>query len=97
MANPGMDPVHATKFHMANMLQRSCLLTSTNTPPCTPHLVSHLIDYHVRAEGSQIRDDMVINQGDPDHARIIVDRLWTLVVNHTNSTAAPGGGARVTG
>ena len=81
MANPGLDPVHTSKFHMADMLQRSCLLTNTATPPCTPHLVSHPINFHVGAIGSQIGDDMALNQSNPDHVNIIMDQLQTLV-NH---------------
>ena len=61
MANPGMDPVHTAKFHVANMLQQSCLLTSKGTPPNTPHLASCPINYCIRAEGSQIGDDRAIN------------------------------------
>ena len=79
MANPGMDPVHTTKFHIADMPQRSCLLTSKDTPPHTPHPVSRPINYRVGAKGSQIRDDMVIDQSDPDHARIVANQLQTLV------------------
>ena len=40
MANPGLDPVHAAEFHIANMLRQSCLLTGMDTPPHTPHLAS---------------------------------------------------------
>ena len=54
MTNPGLDPVYAAEFHVANMLQRSHLLTSTNTPPHTPHPASHPIDFRVRAVRSQI-------------------------------------------
>ena len=57
----GMDPVHTTKFHVADMLQQSCLLTSADTPPHTPHPASCLINYCVGAKGLQIRDDMAIN------------------------------------
>ena len=82
MANPGLDPVHASKFHMANMLQRSHLLTNADTPPRTPHPASCPIDFHIRAEGSQIRDNMALNQSDPDHVNIIVDQLQILVDHH---------------
>ena len=61
MANPGMDPVHAAKYHVADVLQQSCLLTAEDTPLCTPHPVSHPINYHIRAGGSLIRDNMVID------------------------------------
>ena len=78
MANPGMYPVHAAEYHITDMPQQSCLLTTEDTPPHTPHLVSHLIDYCIRAKGLQIRDNMVINQSDPDYAMVVVDQLWTL-------------------
>ena len=78
MAYLGMDPVHATKFHVTNMLQRSHLLTSEDTPPTTPHLVSRPINYYIRAEGSQIGDNMAIDQSNPDHTLIVADQLWTL-------------------
>ena len=52
MANPGLDPVNAAEFHIANMLQRSCLLTGMETPPCIPHPASHPIDFRVGAIGS---------------------------------------------
>ena len=61
MGNLGMDPVQAGEFHVANMLQWSHLLTNADTPPCTPHLVSHPINYHVGAEDSQIRDNMALD------------------------------------
>ena len=78
MANPGMDPVHITEYHITNMLQWSHLLISTDTPLSTPHPASCLINYCVRAEGSQIGDGMVIDQSDPDHTRVIMDQLRTL-------------------
>ena len=52
MANPGLDPIHASKFYMADMLQWSRLLTNIATPPCTPHPVSRPIKFHVRADTS---------------------------------------------
>ena len=58
MANLGLDLVRTVEFHMANMLQRSRLLTSTDTPPHTPHPASCPINFHIRAVGSQIRVDM---------------------------------------
>ena len=61
MANPGLDPVHAGEFHVANMLQRSHLLTNMATPLRTPHPVSRLINFRIRAIGSQIGDDMVLD------------------------------------
>ena len=81
MANLGLDPAHTSEFHVANMLQQSCLLTNVATPPCTPHPASRLINFHVGAAGSWIRDDVALNQSDPDHINIIVDQLQTLV-NH---------------
>ena len=82
MANPGMDPIQASEFHVADMLQWSCLLTNTDTPPHTPHLVSCPIDYCVRAEGSQIGDNMVLDRSDPDHVNVVVNQLWTLADHH---------------
>ena len=79
MANLGLDPVHTGEFHMANMLQQSHLLTNTDTPPHTPHPVSHPINFCIGSEGSQIGDDMVLNQSNPDHINVIVDQLQTLV------------------
>ena len=79
MANPGLDPVHAGKFHVADMLQRSCLLTTVATPPRTPHLASSLIDFCVRAIGSQIGADTSFNRNNPDHVDTIADQLQTLV------------------
>ena len=70
MANPGMDPVHASKYHVADMLQQSHLLTAEDTPLHTPHLASCPIDYHVRAKGSLIGDNLVIDRSDPDHATV---------------------------
>ena len=81
MVNLGLDPVHATKFHIANMLQWSCLLTSMDTPPHTPHLVSHSINFHIRAVGLQIGVDTSFNHNDPDHVNTVTDQLQTLV-NH---------------
>ena len=79
MANPGLDPVNTTEFHVADMLQRSCLLTSVDTPPHTPHPASHLIDFHIGAVSSQIGVDMSFNQSNPDHVNTIADQLQTLV------------------
>ena len=78
MANPGLDPVNAAKFHVANMLQRSRLLTGTETPPCIPHPASQLIDFRVRAIRSQIVTDMSFDPADPDYINNAVDQLWTL-------------------
>ena len=61
MANPGLDPVHATEFHIADMLQRSCLLTGVDTPPHTPHPASHPINFHVGAVRLQIAANMSFN------------------------------------
>ena len=78
MANPGLDPVNAAEFHEANMLQRSRLLTGTETPPRIPHPASHPINFHVRAIGSQITTDMSFNPTDPDHVNNAADQLQTL-------------------
>ena len=79
MANPGLDPVNAAEFHIANMLQQSCLLTSADTPPHAPHPVSHLIDFHIRAISSQIGADTSFNHNNPDHVNNVMDQLQTLV------------------
>ena len=78
MANPGLDPVNAAEFHVADMLQRSCLLTGTETPPCIPHPASHLIDFCVGAIGSQIATDMSFDPVDPDHINNAMDQLRML-------------------
>ena len=78
MANPGLDPVNTTEFHVANMLQRSRLLTGTETPPHIPHLVSHPIDFCVGAIGSQIVTDTSFDPADPDHINNAVDQLRML-------------------
>ena len=59
MANLGLDPVHASEFYVANMLQQSHLLTNVATPPHTPHPASCPINFHVGAAGSQIGADTV--------------------------------------
>ena len=79
MANPGLDPVHATEFHVADMLQRSCLLTSTDTPPHTPHPASHLINFCIRAVGLHIAANTSFNRNNPDHVNNTTDQLRTLV------------------
>ena len=79
MANLGLDPVHAAEFHVANMLQRSRLLTGMNTPPHTPHPASRPIDFHIGAVGLQITADMSFDQTNPDHINNAVDQLWMLV------------------
>ena len=61
MANLGLNPVHAAKFHMADMLQQSFLLTSADTPPHTPHPASCSIDFRVGAVGLQIGVDTSFN------------------------------------
>ena len=78
MANPGLDPVNAAKFHVADMLQRSRLLTGTETPPRIPHPASCPIDFHVGAIESQIATDTSFDPTDPDHVDNAVDRLRTL-------------------
>ena len=78
MANPGLDPVNTAEFHVADMLQRSWLLTSTETPPRIPHPASRLINFHVRAIGSQIATDTSFNPTDPDHVNNAADQLRTL-------------------
>ena len=47
MANPGLDPVNAAEFYVANMLQWSCLLTGTETPPHIPHPASRPINFRI--------------------------------------------------
>ena len=79
MANPGLDPVHAAEFHVANMLQQSCLLTGTDTPPHTPHLASRPIDFCVGAVGSQITTDTSFDHNNLDHVNNATDQLRTLV------------------
>ena len=79
MANPRLDPVHASEFYMANMLQWSRLLTNVAMPPRTPHLVSHPINFHVGAIGSQIGANTSFDRHDPDHINTITDQLQALV------------------
>ena len=78
MANLGLDPVNAAEFHVANMLQQSRLLTSTETPPRIPHPASRPIDFHVGAIRSQIATDTSFDPTDPDHVNNTADQLWTL-------------------
>ena len=78
MANPGLDPVNAAEFHIADMLQQSHLLTGTETPPCIPHLASRLIDFRVGAIGLQIATNMSFDPADPDHINNAMDQLRTL-------------------
>ena len=81
MANLGLDPVNAAEFHVADMLQRSCLLTGTETPPHIPHPASHLINFRVGAIGSQIATDMSFDPADPDHVNNAADQLQTLLLS----------------
>ena len=78
MANPGLDPVNAAKFHVTDMLQWSRLLTGTETPPRIPHPASRPIDFRVGAIGSQIVTDTSFNPADPDHINNALDQLRTL-------------------
>ena len=78
MANPGLDPVQAAEFHVTNMLQQSRLLTSTTTPPHTPHPASHPINFCVGAVRSQITTDTSFDPVDPDHVNNATDQLQTL-------------------
>ena len=78
MANLGLDPVNAAEFHIADMLQRSHLLTGTETPPRIPHPASCLIDFCVGAIGSQIATDTSFNLADPDHVNNAADQLRML-------------------
>ena len=78
MANPGLDPVHAAEFHVADMLQRSRLLTGTETPPRIPHPASRPIDFRVGAIGSQITINTSFDPADPDHVNNVADQLRTL-------------------
>ena len=79
MANPGLDPVNATEFHVADMLQQSQLLTSTETPPRIPHPASRPIDFRVRAIRLQIATDTSFDPTDPDHVNNAADQLRTLL------------------
>ena len=78
MANPGLDPINAAEFHVADMLQRSRLLTSTETPPRIPHPASRPIDFRVGAIRSQIVTDTSFDPTDPDHVNNAADQLRTL-------------------
>ena len=79
MANPGLDPVNATEFHMANMLQWSHLLTGMEIPPHIPHPASRPINFHIGAIRSQIAADTSFNRANPDHINSAADQLRTLV------------------
>ena len=81
MANPGLDPVNTAEFHVADMLQRSRLLTSTETPPCIPHPASRPIDFRIGAIGSQITTDTSFDPTDPDHINNTTDQLRTLLLS----------------
>ena len=81
MANPGLDPVDAAEFHVADMLQRSHLLTGTETPPRIPHLASHPINFRVGAIGLQIATDTSFNPTNPDHVNNTADQLQTLLLS----------------
>ena len=78
MANPGLNPVQAAKFHMADMLQWSRLLSGVDSPRHTPHPASRPIDYRVRVICSQNGADLPFDQSDPDHVNAIADQLRTL-------------------
>ena len=78
MANPGLDPVNAAEFHVADMLQRSRLLTGTETPPRIPHPASRPINFRVGAIGLQIATDTPFDPTDPDHVNNTADQLRTL-------------------
>ena len=79
MANPGLDPVNTTEFHVADMLQWSRLLTGMETPPRIPHPASCPIDFRVRVVRSQITTDTLFNPTDPDHVNNTADQLQILV------------------
>ena len=79
MSNPGLDPVNAAEFHVADMLQQSHLLTGMETPPHIPHLASHPIDFRIGAIGSQIAADTSFNRANPDHINSTTNQLQTLV------------------
>ena len=79
MANPGLDPVNTAEFHVADMLQRSRLLTGTETPPCIPHPASCPINFRVGAIRSQIVTDTLFDPTDPDHVNNAADQLQTLL------------------
>ena len=78
MANLGLDPVNGAKFHIADILQQSRLLTGTETPPRIPHPASRPIDFHVGAIGLQIATDTSFDPADPDHINSTADQLRTL-------------------
>ena len=78
MANPGLDPVNAAEFHVADMLQQSCLLTGTETPPHIPHPASHPIDFRFGVIGSQIATNTSFDPADPDHINNAADQLRML-------------------
>ena len=78
MANPGLDPVNAAEFHIADMLQWSCLLTGMETPPHIPHPASRPIDFRVGAIGSQIATNTSFDPTNPDHVNNAADQLRTL-------------------
>ena len=78
MANPGLDLVQATEFHVADMLQRSRLLSSVDSPRHTPHPASRPINYRVRVIGSQNGADLPFDRGYPDHVNAIADQLRML-------------------
>ena len=78
MANPGLDPVNAAEFHVADMLQWSRLLTGMETPPRIPHPASRPIDFRIRAIESQIATDTSFDPTDPDHVNNAADQLRTL-------------------
>ena len=67
------------EFHVADMLQWCHLLTSTNTPPHTPHLASCPIDFRVGAVRLQITTNTSFNRTDLDHINNAADQLRTLV------------------
>ena len=79
MANLGLNPIHTTEFHMVDMLQRSRLLSSADSPQHTPHPASRLIDFCVGAVGSQIGVDTSFDRSDPDHVNTVTDQLRMLV------------------
>ena len=78
MANPGLDPVNAAEFHIADMLQRSRLLTSTETPPRIPHPASRPINFRIGAIGLQITTNTSFDPTNPDHVNNTADQLRTL-------------------
>ena len=79
MANPGLDPVQAAEFHVADMLQWSLLLSSADSPRHTLHPASRPINYHIGVVRSPNGVDTSFDRSDPYHVNAVTDQLQTLV------------------